>query len=178
METVRDFIFLYSKITEDGDCSHEIKSCLILGIKAMANLYSVLKSRDIILPTKFYLVKAMVFLVVIYGYESLTIKKGECWRIDAFELWCWRRLFESPLDYVEIQSFNLKGSKSWIFIGRTDTEAETPILLPPDVRADSLETTLMLEKIECRERWGQQRTRCLDFILDTMDMSLSKLSEQ
>ena len=92
METGTDFIFLGSKITEDGDCSHEIKRQLLLGRKAMANLGSILKSRDIALPTKFRLVKAMVFPVVMYGCESWTIKKAECQRIDAFELWCWRRL--------------------------------------------------------------------------------------
>ena len=92
METVRDFIFLGSKITADGDCSHEMKRCLLLGRKAMTNLDSILKSRDIILPTKFCLVKAMVFPVVLYGCESWTINKAEHWRIDALELWCWRRL--------------------------------------------------------------------------------------
>ena len=90
METVRDFIFLVSKITADGDCSHEIKKCLLLGKKAMTNLDSILKSRDITLPTKFHLVTAIVFPVVMYGWESWTIKKAECQRIDAFELWCWR----------------------------------------------------------------------------------------
>ena len=96
METVRDFIFLVSKITADGDCSHEIKKCLLLGKKAMTNLDSILKSRDITLPTKFHLVTAIVFPVVMYGWESWTIKKAECQRIDAFELWCWRRLFRVP----------------------------------------------------------------------------------
>jgi len=133
METVRDFIFLGSKITADGDCSHEIKRCLLLGRKVMTNQDSILKSRDIILPTKFRLVKAMVFPVVVYGCESWTIKKAERWRIDAFELWCWRRL-ESLLDCKKIQLINPKGNQSWIFIGRTDTEAEIPILWPPDVK--------------------------------------------
>ena len=96
MQTVTDFIFLGSKITADGDCSHEIKRCLLLGRKAMTNLNSVLKSRDISLPTKVHLVKAMVFPVVMYGCESWTIKKAECQRIDAFELWCWRRLLRVP----------------------------------------------------------------------------------
>ena len=90
MEAVRDFIFLVSKITADGDCSHEIKKCLLLGKKAMTNLDSILKSRDITLPTEFHLVTAIVFPVVMYGWESWTIKKAECQRIDAFELWCWR----------------------------------------------------------------------------------------
>ena len=96
METVRDFIFLGFKITEDGDCSHEIRRCLLLGEKTMTNLDSIFKSRDITLPTKVCLVKAMVFSVVMYGCESWTIKKAECWRIDAFGLWCWQRLLRVP----------------------------------------------------------------------------------
>ena len=96
METVRDFIFLGSKITADGDCSHEIKRCLLLGRKAMSNLDSILKSRDITLPAKAHIVKAMVFPVVMYGCESWTMKKAECRRINAFELWCWRRLLRVP----------------------------------------------------------------------------------
>ena len=131
VETVTDFIFLCSKITADGDCSHEIKKCLLLGRKAVTKRDSILKSRDITLSTKVRLVKAMVFLVVVYGCESWTIKKAECQRIDTSELWCWRRL-ESPLDCKEIQPVHHKGNQSWIFIGRTDAEAETPILWPPD----------------------------------------------
>ena len=96
MEAVTDFIFLGSKITADGDCSHEIKRCLLLGRKAMTNLDSILKSRDLTLPTKVHLVKAMVFPVVVYGCENWTIKKAECQKIDAFELWCWRRLLRVP----------------------------------------------------------------------------------
>ena len=133
VRTLRDFIFRGSKITADGDCSHEIKRRLLLGRKAMTNLDSILKSRDITLPTKVQLVKAMFFPVVIYGRESWTKKKAECQRIDAFELWCWRRL-ESPLDWKEIKPVNPKGNQSWIFIGRTDAEAETPVLWPPDVK--------------------------------------------
>ena len=106
-----DFIFGDSKITEDGDCSHEIKTHLLLGRKIMTNLDSTLKSRDITLPTEVHLVKAMVFPVVMYGCESWTIKKAECRRIDAFELWCWRRL-ESPLDSKEIQPVHPKGNQS------------------------------------------------------------------
>ena len=127
MKTVTDFIFLGSKITAVGDCSHEIKRHLFLGRKAMTNLYSILKSRDIILPTTVHLVKAMAFLIVMYGCESWTIKKALHWRIDAFELWCWRTL-ESPLDFKEIQPVHPKGNQSWIFVGKTDAEAETPIL--------------------------------------------------
>ena len=124
-------LFGGSKITADDDCSHEIKRRLLLGRKVMTNLDSILKSRDITLSTKVSLVKAMVFPVVMYGYESWTIKKGEHQRIDAFELWCWNRL-ESPLDCKEIQPVHPKGDQSWVFIGRTDVEAETPILWPSD----------------------------------------------
>ena len=101
----------------------------------MTNLDSILKSRDITLPTKVLLVKAMVFPVVMYGCESWTINKAECRRIDAFKLWCWRRLFESPLDCKEIQPVHPKGDQSWVFIGRTDVEAETPVLWPPDMKS-------------------------------------------
>ena len=131
VETVRDFILLGSKITADGDCSHGIKKCLLLGRKAVTKRDSILKSRDITLSTKVRLVKAMVFLVVVYGCESWTIKKAEHQRIDTSELWCWRRL-ESPLDCKEIQPVYHKGNQSGIFIGRTDAKAETPILWPPD----------------------------------------------
>ena len=121
------------KITADGDCSQEIKRHLLLGRKAMTNLDSILKSRDITLLTKVHLVKAMVFPVVMYGCESWTIKKAEHQKIDAFELWCWRRLL-SPLDCKKIQPVNPKRNQSWKFIGRTNAEAETPILWPPDVK--------------------------------------------
>ena len=133
MATMRDLMFWSSKITADSDCSHEIKRHLLLARKAMSNLDSRLKSRDFTLPTKFCLVKAMVFPVVMYGCESWTINKAECRRIDAFELWLEKTL-ESPLDHVEIQPVHAKGNQSWIFIGRTDLEAETPILWPPDVK--------------------------------------------
>ena len=124
-------IFLGSKITADGDWSHEIKRHLFLGRKVLTNLYSILKSRDITLSTKVYLVKAMVFPVVIYGCDSWTIKKAEHWRIDAFVLWCWKTL-ECPLDCKEIKPVYWKGNQSWIFIRRTDAEVEAPILWPPD----------------------------------------------
>ena len=127
-------IFFGFKITADCDCSHDIKRCLLLGRKAMTTLDSILRSRDITLPTKFHLVKAMVFSVVRYGCESWTVNKAEHQRIDAFELWCWRRL-ESPLDFKETKPDHPKGNQSWIFIGRTDAEAETPILWPPDVKS-------------------------------------------
>ena len=133
VETVRNFILGGSKIIADGDCSHEIKRCLLLGRKVMTNLESILKNRDVTLPTKVCLVKAMVFPVVMYGCESWTIKKTEHWRIDAIELWYCRRL-ESPLDCKEIQPAHPKGNQPWIFIGRTDAEAEALILWPPDAK--------------------------------------------
>ena len=122
-----------SKITADGDCSHEIKRHLLLGRKAMTNLDSILKSRDIILPTKVNLVKAMVFPAVMYGCESWTTKKAEHWRINAFELWCWRRLSRVPWTARRSNQSILK-NQSWIFIGRTDAEAETPIIWPTDMK--------------------------------------------
>ena len=133
METVTDFIVLVSKTTADGDYSHEIKRRLLLGRKAMTNLYSILKSRDITLLTKVRLVKALVFPVVIYGCESWTIKKTERQRIGAFELWCWRRLLRVPWTARRTNQPILKNQSS-IFIGRTDAEAETPILWAPDVK--------------------------------------------
>ena len=126
------FFWRVSRIT-DGDCSHEIKRSLLLGRKVMTNLDSILKSRDITLPTKVHLVKAMASPVVMYGCKSWTIKKAKCRRIDAFELLCWRRLWES-LGLQEIQPVHPKGNQSWIFIVRTDVKAETPILCPPDVK--------------------------------------------
>ena len=128
------FIFWGSKITADGDCSHEIKRCLLLGRKVMTNLDSILKSRDITLPTKVHLVKAMVFPVVMFGCESWTIKKAERWRIDAFKLWCYRRSWES-LGLQGDPTFHPKGDQSWVFIGSTDAEAETPILWLPHAKS-------------------------------------------
>ena len=133
METVSDFIFWGSKFTADGGCSNEIKRRLLLGRKVMTNLDSILKSRDITLPTKVHLVKAMVFPVVMYGCESWTVKKAEHRRIDAFELWCWRRL-ENPLDCKEIQPFHSEGDQPWDFFGRNDAKAETPVLGPPSCK--------------------------------------------
>ena len=135
METVTGFIFLGSKITADGDCSHEIKRCVLLGRKLLTNPDSILKSRDITLPTKVHLMKTMVFPVVMYGCESWTIEKVKCWRIDAFELCCWRRLMRALwTDLKEIKPVHPKGNQSCIFFGRTDAEAEAPILWPPDVK--------------------------------------------
>ena len=121
VETVSDFIFWGSKITADGDCSHEIKRHLLFGRKVMTNLDGILKSRDITLPTNVHLVKTMVFPVVTYGCKSWTVKKAEPRRIDAFELWCWRRL-ESPSDCKEIQPVHPKGDQPWVFFGRTDVK--------------------------------------------------------
>ena len=135
LETVSDFIFLGSKITADGDYSHEIKRYLLLGRKVMAKLDSILKSRDIILPTNVHLVKAMAFPVVIYRYESWTVKKAERQKMDTFDLWCWRRLLRVPWDSKESQPVHPKGDQSWMFIGRTDAEAETPIFWPPDAKS-------------------------------------------
>ena len=133
VETVADFILLGSKITAVGDCSHEIKRHLLLGRKSMTNLDSILKSRDIALPTKVHLVKAIVFPVVMYGCESWAIKKAERQRIDALEL-VLEKTLESPWDCKESQPAHPKRGESWVFIGRTDVEAETPILWPPDVK--------------------------------------------
>ena len=145
----------------------------------MTNLDSILKSKDITLSTKVCVIKAMVFLEVMYGCESWTIKKAEGQRIDAFEFWCWGRL-QSLLDSKEIHPVHPKANQSWIFIGRTDAEAETPIHWPPDAkrwRVDSFENTLMLGKTEGRRRRGQQRMRWLDGITDSMDMGLGELRE-
>ena len=132
MKTVADFILGGSKITADGDYSHEIKRHLLLRRKTMTNLDNILKSRDITLATKICLVKAIIFLVVMYGYESWTIEKAEHRRIDAFELWCWRRFLRVTWTARRSNS-PPKGNQSWIFIGRADAEAEAPILRPPDV---------------------------------------------
>ena len=133
METVTDFIWEGFKITADGDCSHEIKRHLLLGMKVMTNLDGILKSRDITLPAKVCLIQAMAFPVVMYGCESWTIKIAEQQRIDASELWYWRRL-ENSLGCKEIKPVHPRGNQSRIFIGSTDDEAETPILWPPDVK--------------------------------------------
>ena len=135
METVIDFIFLGSKITANGDCSHEIQRYLFLGRKAMTNLDSILKNRDITLPTKVHLVKAMVFPVVMYGCESWTVKKAERRRIDAFALWCWRRLLRVPWTARRSNPVHSEGDQPWDFFGRNDAEAETPVLWPPHAKS-------------------------------------------
>ena len=151
VETVSDFIFLGSKITADGHCSHKIKRRLLLGRKVMTNLYSIFKSRDITLPTKVRLVKAMVFPVVMYGSESWTVKKAECRRIDAFWTVVLEKTLESPLDCKGIQLVHPKGDQSWVFIGRTDDEAETPILWPPRVKS-----WLIGKDSDAGRVWGQE----------------------
>ena len=133
VETMADFILGGSKITADGDCSHEIKRHLLLGRKVLTNLDTILKTRDITLPTKIHLVKAMVFSVVMYGWESWTTKKAKHWRTEALEM-VLEKTFESPLECKETQPVHPKRNQSWIFIGSTDAEAETPILWPPDVK--------------------------------------------
>ena len=134
VETVSDFIFGGSKMTADGDCSHEIKRCLLLGRKVMTNLDSIFKSRDVTLSTKVHLVKAMVFRVVMYRCESWTVKKAEHQRIDGFELWCWRRLLRVPWTARRSNVYS-KGDWSWVFFGMNDAKAETPILWPPPAKS-------------------------------------------
>ena len=150
VETVSDLIFWGSKITADGDCSHEIKRRLLLGRKVMTYLDSIFKSRDITLPAKVCLVKAIFFPVVMYGCESWTVKKVECRRINAFELWCWRRL-ESPLDCKEIQSVHSEGDQPWDFFGRNDAKAETPVLWPPHAKS-----CLIGKDSDAGRDWGQE----------------------
>ena len=135
VETVADFILGGSKITADGDCSHEIKRRLLLGRKVMTNRDSILKSRDITLPTKVHLVKARVFPVVMYAWESWTIKNADCQRINAFELWCWRRLLRVPWTARRSNQSILKEIKPWDFFGRNDAKAETPVLWPPHAKS-------------------------------------------
>ena len=176
METVSDFILGGSKITADGDCSHEIKRHLLLGRKVMTNLDSMLKSRDITLPTKVRLVKAMVFPVVMYGCESWTVKKAERRRIDAFELWCWRRLLRVPWTARTSNQSILKISPGCSLEGLM-LKLKLQYFGHLMQRVDSLEKTLMLGGIRGRRRKGPQRMRWLDGITDSMDVSLSELRE-
>ena len=177
METVTDFIVLGSKITADGDRSHEIKGRLLLGTKVTTNLDSIFKSRDITLPTKVHLVKAMVFPLVMYGCESWTVKKAECQRIDAFELWCWRRLLRIPWTARRSNQSILKEMSSEYSWEGLMLKLKLQFFGHLMQSADSLEKTLMLGKIEGRRRRRQQRMKWLDGITDSMDLSLSKLRE-
>ena len=170
METVKDFILLGSKITVDGDCSHENKRRLLFGRKVMIHLDSILKSRDITLPMKFHLVKAMVFPVVMYGCENWTVKKTECWRIDAFELWCWRRLLRVPWTARRSNQSNLKEISLVYSLEVLMLKLKLQYFGHLMWRTDSLEKTLMLEKIEGGRRRRWQRMRWLDGITDSMDM--------
>ena len=161
-ETVSDFIFLGSKITADGDCSHEIKRCLFLGKKVMSNLDSILKIKNITLPTKFHLVKAVIFPVVMYGYENWTTKKAECLRIDDFELWCWRRLLRVPWTARRSNQFILKEISPEYSLDGLILKLVLQYVGYLMWRANSFEKTLMLGKIEGRRRREQQRMRWLD----------------
>ena len=176
METVTDFIILGSKITADGDCSHEIKRRLPLGRKAITNLDSILKSRDITLPTKIHLVKALVFPVIMYGCESWPVRKAEHQRIDAFELWCWRKLLRVPWtersNHSSLKEINPEYSLEGLML-KLKLQYFGHLMW----RADSLEKTLMLGQIEGRQRRWQQRMRWLKSITGSVDMNLSKLQE-
>ena len=176
-ETVADFIFWGSKITADGDCSHEMKRHLLLGRKVMTNLDSILKSKDITLPTKVHLVKAMVFPVVMYGCESWTVKKVVCQIIDAFELWCWRRLLRVPWTARRSNQSILKEISSGCSLEGLMLKLKLQYFGHLMQRLDSLEKTLTLGGIGGRRKRGRQRMRWLDGITDSMDMSLSELQE-
>ena len=172
-----DFIFLGSKITADGDCSHEIKRRLLLGRKVMTNLDSILKSRDITLPSKVHLVKAMVFPVVMYGCKSWTIKKAEHRRIDAFEVWCWRRLLRVPWTARRSNQSIPKEISPRCSLEGLMLKLKLQYFGHLMRRADSSEKTLTLGKIEGRRKRGQQRMSLLEGITDSMDMSLRELQE-
>ena len=177
METVTYFIFPDSKIIADGDCSHEIKRCLLLGRKAMTNLDGILKRRDITLLTKVCLVKVMIFPVVMYGCVSWTLNKAELWKSDAFELWCWRRLLRVPWTVRRPNQSILKENSPEYSLEGLMLKLKLQSFGHLMQRADSFEMTLMLGKIEGGRRRGWQRMRWLDGTTDSVDMSLSKLQE-
>ena len=175
MGIVTDYVFLGSKIIADGDCSHEIKRSLLLGWKAMRKLGSTLKNRDIVLPTKVHLVKAMVFPVIMHGCESWTIKKTEHWRTDAFELWCWRRLLRGPWTTMRSNQSILKEISPENSLERLMLKLKLQNFGHLMQRADLLEKSLMLGKIEGGRKKGQQRMRWLNGITNALNMSLSRL---
>ena len=177
VERVTAFIFLGSKITVVGDCSHEIKRYLLLGKKAMKNLNSVLKSRDIILPTEVHLLKAMVFPVVMYGCESWTLKKAESRRIDSLELWCWRRLLKVPWTAKRSNQSILQEISPGCSLEGLMLKLKLQYFGHLKRRVDSLEKTLMLGGIGSRRRRGRPRMRWLDGITDSMDVNLSELQD-
>ena len=177
VETVSDFIFWGSKITANGDCSHEIKKRLLLGRKVMTNPDSILKSRDITLPTKVCIAKAMVFPLVMYGCESWTVKKAEHWRINVFELWCWQRLLRVPWTARKSNQSILKGISPGYSLEGLMLKLKLQYFSHLMRQVDSLEKTLMLGGIRGRRRRGRQRRRWLNDITDSMGMSLSKLQE-
>ena len=177
VETVSDFILGVSKITADGDCSHEIKRCLLLGRKVITNLDGIFKSRDMTLPTKVRLVKAMVFPAVMYGCEIWTVKEAERRRIDAFELWCWRRLLRVPWTARRSNQSILKEISPGCALEGMMLKLKLQYFGHPMRRVDSLEKTLMLGGIGGRRRRGRQRMRWLDGITHSMDVSLSELRE-
>ena len=177
MKTVTDFIFLGSKITADSDCSHEIKRCLLLVRKAMTNIDSILKSRDITLPTKVYLVKAMVFPTVMYGCGSWTIKKAEHWRIDAFELWCWRRLLRVPWTAKKSNQSILKETSPEYSLEGLMVKLKLPILWPPDAKNWLIWKDPDAGKDWRKEEKGMTEDKMAGWHHQPMDMSLSKLQE-
>ena len=177
VETVSDFIFGGSKITADGDCSHDIKRRLLLGRKVKTNLDSIFKSRDITLPTKVHLVKAMVFPVIMYGHESWTVKKAECWRIDAFELWCWKRLLRASWTARRSNQSILKEISPGISLEGMMLKLKCQYFSHLMRRVDSLEKILILGGIGGRRKRGWQRMRWLVGITDSMDVNMSELRE-
>ena len=177
VETVADFVFLGSKITADCDCSHEIKRCLLLGRKVMINLDNIFKSRDITSPTKVCLLKAMVFPVVVNGCESWNIRKAEQRRIDAFELWCWKRLLRVPWTARRSKQSILKEISPGCSLEGLMLKLKLQYFGHLMQRADAFQKALMLGKIEGRRRRGQERIRWLDGITDSMDMGLGRLRE-